>query len=78
MVVARHACSAFARPYQDRARPLVGGGQTAAEAPTSGHCSTASLHPDSGIASLSIALAHDASRFDLDGPLPEIPESNAS
>jgi alkanesulfonate monooxygenase SsuD/methylene tetrahydromethanopterin reductase-like flavin-dependent oxidoreductase (luciferase family) len=36
------------------------------------------LHPDSGIASLSIALAHDASRFDLDGPLPEIPESNAS
>src|SRR5260370_37105707 len=36
------------------------------------------LHPDSGIASLSIALGHDASSFDLDGPLPEIPESNAS
>jgi alkanesulfonate monooxygenase len=30
------------------------------------------------IASLSIALGHDASKFDLDGPLPEIPESNAS
>jgi alkanesulfonate monooxygenase len=30
------------------------------------------------IASLSIALGHDASRFDPDGPLPEIPESNAS
>jgi FMN-dependent oxidoreductase (nitrilotriacetate monooxygenase family) len=36
------------------------------------------VHPDSGIASLSIALGCDASRFDLDGPLPEIPESNAS
>src|SRR5256886_12987143 len=36
------------------------------------------LHPDSGIASLSIALGCDASAFDLDGPLPEIPESNAS
>jgi alkanesulfonate monooxygenase len=30
------------------------------------------------IGSLSIALGHDASRFDPDGPLPEIPESNAS
>ncbi|MFO1057358.1 MAG: LLM class flavin-dependent oxidoreductase [Dongiaceae bacterium] len=36
------------------------------------------VHPDSGIASLSIQLGTDASRFDLDGPLPEIPESNAS
>ena len=30
------------------------------------------------IASLSIALGHDASGFDPDGPLPEIPETNAS
>src|SRR6201995_3680702 len=30
------------------------------------------------IASLSIALGHDASKFDPDGPLPEIPDSNAS
>jgi alkanesulfonate monooxygenase len=36
------------------------------------------VHEDSGIASLSIALGCDASAFDLDGPLPEIPESNAS
>ena len=36
------------------------------------------VHPDSGIASLSIALGCDASAFDLDGPLPDIPESNAS
>src|ERR1700719_306028 len=36
------------------------------------------VHYDSAIASLSIALGHDASRFNPDGPLPEIPESNAS
>jgi FMN-dependent oxidoreductase (nitrilotriacetate monooxygenase family) len=36
------------------------------------------VHYDSGIASLSIALGHDASTFDPDGPLPDIPESNAS
>jgi alkanesulfonate monooxygenase len=30
------------------------------------------------IASLSIALGHDASKFDPDKPLPEIPETNAS
>jgi FMN-dependent oxidoreductase (nitrilotriacetate monooxygenase family) len=36
------------------------------------------VHYDSAVAALSIALGHDASRFDPDGPLPEIPESNAS
>jgi FMN-dependent oxidoreductase (nitrilotriacetate monooxygenase family) len=36
------------------------------------------VHYDSAIASLSIALGHDASGFDPDGPLPELPESNAS
>ena len=36
------------------------------------------VHYESAIASLSIALGHDASKFDPDGPLPEIPESNAS
>jgi alkanesulfonate monooxygenase len=36
------------------------------------------VHADSAIASLSIALGTDASRFDPDGPLPDIPESNAS
>ena len=36
------------------------------------------VHYDSAIASLSIALGHDASGFAPDGPLPEIPESNAS
>lgn len=36
------------------------------------------VHFDSAIASLSISLGNDASKFDPDGPLPEIPESNAS
>jgi FMN-dependent oxidoreductase (nitrilotriacetate monooxygenase family) len=36
------------------------------------------VHYDSSIASLSIALGHDVSQLDPDGPLPEIPESNAS
>jgi len=36
------------------------------------------VHYDTSIASLSIALGTDASGFDPDGPLPEIPDSNAS
>jgi FMN-dependent oxidoreductase (nitrilotriacetate monooxygenase family) len=36
------------------------------------------VHYDSAIASLSIAIGHDALRFDPDGPLPDIPETNAS
>jgi FMN-dependent oxidoreductase (nitrilotriacetate monooxygenase family) len=36
------------------------------------------VHPDSGIATLSVRLGTDASKFDLDAPLPEIPESNSS
>ena len=36
------------------------------------------VHYESAIASLSVALGCDASRFDPDGPLPEVPETNAS
>jgi alkanesulfonate monooxygenase SsuD/methylene tetrahydromethanopterin reductase-like flavin-dependent oxidoreductase (luciferase family) len=36
------------------------------------------VHPDSGLPNLSMRLGVDASGFDLDGPLPEIPETNAS
>ncbi|MBV7484040.1 LLM class flavin-dependent oxidoreductase [Bordetella sp. BOR01] len=36
------------------------------------------VHEASAIASLSITLGHDASRFELDAPLPPVPESNAS
>ena len=57
---------------------LVVVGDTAEEARQKRALLDSLVHPDSGIASLSIALGHDASVFDLDGPLPEIPESNAS
>lgn len=36
------------------------------------------VHYDSGIPSLNSMLGHDVSGFDPDGPLPEIPETNAS
>lgn len=36
------------------------------------------VHYDSGIRSLSITLDYDVSGFDPDGPLPDIPEGNAS
>ncbi|MGI4985592.1 MAG: LLM class flavin-dependent oxidoreductase [Janthinobacterium lividum] len=36
------------------------------------------VHYDSGIGSLNAALDYDVSGFDPDGPLPEIPETNAS
>ena len=36
------------------------------------------IHYQTAIASLSIVLGHDASEFDPDMPLPDIPESNAS
>jgi hypothetical protein len=36
------------------------------------------VHYDSGIASLNGALGYDVSGFDPDGPLPEIPPTNAS
>lgn len=36
------------------------------------------VHPDSGIANLSVLLGADVSEFDLDKPLPELPESNSS
>jgi alkanesulfonate monooxygenase len=38
----------------------------------------AGVNYESAIASLSITLGVDASKFDPDGPLPEIPETNAS
>jgi alkanesulfonate monooxygenase len=57
---------------------LVVVGDTADEARDKRALLDSLVHPDSGIASLSIALGCDASQFDLDSPLPEIPESNAS
>ena len=54
-------------------------GDTVEEARPSAPSSTAWCNYANAIASLSIALGHDASKFDPDGPLPDdIPESNAS
>jgi FMN-dependent oxidoreductase (nitrilotriacetate monooxygenase family) len=36
------------------------------------------VHPDSGVPNLSIRLGIDATGFELDAPLPEIPQSNQS
>ncbi len=53
-------------------------GDTLAEARARRALLDSLVNYDSAIASLSIALGHDASKFDPDGPLPEVPESNAS
>jgi FMN-dependent oxidoreductase (nitrilotriacetate monooxygenase family) len=57
---------------------LVVVGETVAEAQQKRDLLDSLVHPDSGIGSLSIALGTDASKFDLDEPLPEIPETNQS
>jgi alkanesulfonate monooxygenase len=57
---------------------LVIVGETAAAAREKKALLDSLVHPDSGLASLSIMLGTDASGFDLDAPLPEIPETNAS
>jgi FMN-dependent oxidoreductase (nitrilotriacetate monooxygenase family) len=53
-------------------------GETVEEARKKRALLDSGVHYDSAIASLSVSLGHDASRFDPDGPLPEIPDTNAS
>jgi FMN-dependent oxidoreductase (nitrilotriacetate monooxygenase family) len=53
-------------------------GETLAEARAKKARLDSLVHPDSGIATLSVQLGHDVSGLDLDGPLPDIPDSNAS
>jgi FMN-dependent oxidoreductase (nitrilotriacetate monooxygenase family) len=53
-------------------------GDTAAEARAKKARLDSLVHPESSIATLSVQLGHDVSDLDLDGPLPEIPDSNAS
>ena len=52
-------------------------GETLAEAREKKRRLDGLVHPDSCISTLSVLLGHDVSAFDLDGPLPEIPLSNA-
>ncbi len=53
-------------------------GETLAEAQAKKKHLDSLVNPASAIASLSVQLGHDVSGFDLDGPLPELPPSNAS
>ncbi|MGI9523018.1 MAG: LLM class flavin-dependent oxidoreductase [Hyphomicrobiaceae bacterium] len=57
---------------------LVVVGETLEEAREKRALLDSRVHYESAIASLSIALGTDASRFDPDGPLPEVPETNTS
>ncbi|MEH2182237.1 LLM class flavin-dependent oxidoreductase [Nostoc sp.] len=56
---------------------LVVVGETVAEAHSKRLHLDSLVHYDSGIASLNGALGYDVSGFDPDGPLPEIPPTNA-
>jgi alkanesulfonate monooxygenase len=57
---------------------LVIVGQTAEEARAKRRVLDGLVHADSAIANLSMRLGTDASGFDPDGQLPEIPETNGS
>ncbi len=57
---------------------LVIVGETAAEAEKKRALLDSLVHSDSGLPNLSMRLGVDASAFDLDGPLPDLPETNQS
>ena len=57
---------------------LVTVGRTSEEAREKKALLDSLVHPESGIPNLSIRLGIDASAFDLDAPLPDIPPSNQS
>ncbi len=57
---------------------LVVVGETVEEARAKRALLDSLVHLDSAIGSLSVALGVDARQFDLDGPLPEIPETESS
>jgi alkanesulfonate monooxygenase len=57
---------------------LVVVGETVEEARAKRAYLDSLVHYESAIASLSISLGYDASTFDPDGPLPDIPETNQS
>ena len=57
---------------------LVVVGRTTAEAQEKKALLDSLVHPESGVPNLSIRLGVDASGFDLDAPLPELPQTNQS
>lgn len=57
---------------------LIISGKTRQEAKDKKELLDSLVHPDSSLPNLSMRLGVDASKFDLDAPLPDIPASNAS
>ncbi len=57
---------------------LVVVGRTSEEAREKKRLLDSLVHPESGVPNLSIRLGVDASGFDLDAPLPELPQTNQS
>ncbi len=57
---------------------LVVVGRTSEEAREKKAILDSLVHPESGVPNLSMRIGVDASGFDLDAPLPEIPQTNAS
>ncbi len=57
---------------------LVVTGRTSEEAKQKKALLDSLVHPDSGVPNLSIRLGVDASGFDLDAPLPDLPQTNQS
>ena len=57
---------------------LVVVGRTTAEAREKKALLDSLVHPESGVPNLSIRLGVDASGFDLDAPLPDLPQTNQS
>ncbi|HEY0420853.1 MAG TPA: LLM class flavin-dependent oxidoreductase [Acetobacteraceae bacterium] len=57
---------------------LVVAGRTTEEAREKKALLDSLVHPESGVPNLSIRLGVDASGFELDAPLPDIPQTNAS
>src|SRR5690606_14617549 len=53
-------------------------GDTVAEAERKKALLDSLVHPDSGMATLCVLLGHDVSKCDPNGPLPELPPTNAS
>jgi FMN-dependent oxidoreductase (nitrilotriacetate monooxygenase family) len=79
--VKRRVAAAGRQPDHLKILPgaLVVVGETAEAAQEKRAALDALVHPDTGLASLSVMLGLDASQFDLDAPLPaELPKTNAS
>lgn len=70
------AAGRFGDPCKVMLGTLVVVGKTAEQAREKRQMMDQLVHTDSGLASLSVALGHDISAFDPDGPMPDLPVTN--